>query len=193
MSVISFTSSVHSLNNEGSSRGRREDIDMKIECVDSLVALLGCTDIDKMSRTFLAMSSTPANCDLMRSHRVIPLLVQLLHDDGKYHPQEIRRRVGRALHNIVHAHPEHKQCKREAKVLRLLEVLRMYADFLRDLKKAGDVGGFKCGCGGPLRVGVAHGDEGDVLVCGKFSVLVGLRGQVSWQVTYGQCMALGIA
>ena len=97
-----------------------DDIDTKIECVDSLVSLLGCTDVDKMSRTFLAMSSSPANCDLMRSHRVIPLLVQLLHGppqletaadspEAAKQPREVRLRVARALHNMVYAHPTDKQ------------------------------------------------------------------------------------
>ena len=90
-SVISFTSSIHSLNYDSasfgssqgggsrSSRGQHhslhpphrpanrgqptepssssagatassDEIDGKIECVDSLVSLLGCTDVDKMSR-----------------------------------------------------------------------------------------------------------------------------------------------
>lgn len=155
-SVISFTSSVHSLNDAAmvshNQRLRREDIGSKIECVNSLVSLLGCKDIDKMSRTFEAMSSSKANCELLRSHRVIPLLVELLHTGqvGQQHQQlqqhvghrrgehrpsrEIRQRVARALHNIVHAHPTDKQCKREAKVLKLLETLRLYSDYLRDLK-----------------------------------------------------------
>ena len=42
------------------------------------MALLGCSDIDKMSRTLLAMSSSPANCDMMRGSRCIPLLVQVI-------------------------------------------------------------------------------------------------------------------
>ena len=98
------------------------------------------------------MSSSPANCDLMRSHRVIPLLVQLLHgppssgpqtaatqqvktQDGASaplkHPREVRQRVAKSLHNMVHAHPTDKQCKREAKVLRLLETLRMYSGVVK--------------------------------------------------------------
>ena len=83
-SVISFTSSIHSIQNydsasfgsgsqasatgggrrlgarggqgsggshAGSRTGCSDDIDTKIECVDSLVSLLGCTDVDKMSRS----------------------------------------------------------------------------------------------------------------------------------------------
>ena len=105
------------------------------------MALLGCSDIDKMSRTLLAMSSSPANCDMMRGSRCIPLLVQLLHLDPA-HPanprpaRPVRARAARSLHNIVHAHPTDKHCKREAKVLKLLEVLRQYSDFLRDVLEA---------------------------------------------------------
>ena len=87
------------------------------------------------------MSSSPANCDMMRGSRCIPLLVQLLHLDPA-HPanprpsRPVRARAARSLHNIVHAHPADKHCKREAKVLKLLEVLRQYSDFLRDVLEA---------------------------------------------------------
>lgn len=47
----------------------------------------------------------------------------------------VRARAARCLHNIVHAHPNDKHCKREAKVLKLLEVLRQYCDLLRDIGK----------------------------------------------------------
>ena len=51
------------------------------------------------------MSSSPANCDMMRSNRIVQYLVQILHPLQQGHTQsshnpEIRRRVGRALHNI---------------------------------------------------------------------------------------------
>jgi len=141
-SVISFTSSVHSLGDGGENwRQRESELDCRVEAANSLMSLLGCTDVDKMSRTLLAMSSSPANCDMMRSSRCIPLLVQLLHIDPS-HPDNprparpVRARAARSLHNIVHAHPSDKHCKREAKVLKLLEVLRQYCDFLRDVLEA---------------------------------------------------------
>ena len=121
--------------------GRSSSGDARTEAANSLMALLGCSDIDKMSRTLLAMSSSPANCDMMRGSRCIPLLVQLLHLDPA-HPanprpaRPVRARAARSLHNIVHAHPTDKHCKREAKVLKLLEVLRQYSDFLRDVLEA---------------------------------------------------------
>ena len=140
-SVLSFTSSVHSVGEE-----RREawgpGHDTRQEAANSLMALLGCSDMERMSRTLLAMSSSPANCDMMRGSRCIPLLVQLLHVDPA-HPanprpaRPVRARAARSLHNIVHAHPTDKHCKREAKVLKLLEVLRQYCDFLRDVLEAG--------------------------------------------------------
>ena len=107
------------------------------------------------------MSSSPANCDLMRSHRVIPLLVQLLHGppqveaaaaaecDSLKQPREVRLRVAKSLHNMVHAHPTDKQCKREAKVLRLLETLRMYSDLLADVAAAAE----------DVRMELANSDE----------------------------------
>ena len=146
-SVISFTSSVHSVGEERRGGedwrggGRSSSGDARTEAANSLMALLGCSDIDKMSRTLLAMSSSPANCDMMRGSRCIPLLVQLLHLDPA-HPanprpaRPVRARAARSLHNIVHAHPTDKHCKREAKVLKLLEVLRQYSDFLRDVLDA---------------------------------------------------------
>ena len=74
----------------------------------------------------------------------------------------------------MHTHPEQKQCKKEAKILRLLEVLRMYADFLRDLRdfaksNGGDASLTGKGCGGPLRLAVALDKGQSVLLCGKFS------------------------
>ena len=59
---------------------RQQDaIDAKIEGVNSLVSMLGCRDVEKMSVTFEAMSSSPDNCELMRSNRVVPVLIGVLH------------------------------------------------------------------------------------------------------------------
>ena len=181
-SVISFTSSVHSLGEGGDNWRQREgELDCRVEAANSLMSLLGCTDVDKMSRTLLAMSSSPANCDMMRSSRCIPLLVQLLHIDPS-HPDNprparpVRARAARSLHNIVHAHPSDKHCKREAKVLKLLEVLRQYCDFLRDVLEAsvgsgaGKMAVKNAGCK-RVSIQVVEGGEKyaeqDLMVCGK--------------------------
>ena len=97
-------------------------------------------------------------------YRVVPFLVKILHSD-QIQSKEIKRRVGKALHNIVHAHPEQKQCKREAKILRLLEVLRMYSDFLKDMQISGEV---TKGCG-QVRLGVAMApNHQEILTCSKY-------------------------
>jgi hypothetical protein len=64
----------------------------------------------------------------------------LQQDASRRHPREVRSRVSRALHNIVHAQhpPGDKQRKKEAKVLKLLETLRMYGDLLRDVRAVVD-------------------------------------------------------
>ena len=184
-SVISFTSSVHSVKGEVDPRHLTADTwrgECRVtEAANSLMSLLGCTDVDKMSRTLLAMSGSPANCDMMRNSRCIPLLVQLLHIDPA-HPdnprpaRQVRARAARALHNIVHAHPSDKHCKREAKVLKLLEVLRQYCDFLRDVleasvgSSAGKAAVRVAGCK-RMAIQVVEGGEKyaeqDLMVCGK--------------------------
>ena len=80
---MSFTSSIHSVPaNEQRLRHRQEAIEAKVEGVNALVAMLGCRDLEKMSLTFEAMSSSPDNCELMRSNRVVPVLVGVLHGNG---------------------------------------------------------------------------------------------------------------
>ena len=118
----------------------------------------------------------------MRSSRIIPVLIQLLHGEGSQlnesglasrPSREVRLRVARALHNIVHAHPNDKQCKREARVLRLLETLRLYSDFLRDFilaSTSGQVEVPEASCS-PVCIRLVpggHKSSGkDLLSCGK--------------------------
>ena len=188
-SVISFTSSVHSVQGEVDTRHVShvtQDTCRVTEAANSLMSLLGCSDVDKMSRQLLAMSSSPANCDMMRNSRCIPLLVQLLHIDPA-HPdnprpaRQVRARAARALYNIVHAHPSDKHCKREAKVLKLLEVLRQYCDFLRDVLEAsvgsssGKTAVRVAGCRRMLIQVVEGGEkyaEQDLMVCGEYISII---------------------
>ena len=173
-SVMSFSSSLHSVQDSalqggggaGNSRqevarGRRlEHIDSKIEGVNSLIGLQGCNDVEKMSKTFEALSSTASNCELMRSRRVIPILVQFLHGSHLAAEAEVkgqiarggqqrcgrsvRRRAAKALQNMVNtpcSHPTEKHGrKKEARILKLLVTLRLYADLLRDMALAFESG-----------------------------------------------------
>ena len=171
-SVISFTSSVHSLNYDSasvtsSSAGYNHPLGIIMKNHNVVTAqtnnnnsmthqthqnssLKTCGDLDKLSRDLLAMSSSPANYSRMRTVPVISSMVQLLHQPSNQNicdqaslgsednfsnrqSRDVRARVARALHNMVHIHPNDKHYKKEGKVLKLLENLRMYADVLRDL------------------------------------------------------------
>lgn len=104
----------------------------KVEMVYGLLSMFSSGDRDDMSRTLLAMSSSPDSCVAMRQSGCLPLLIQLLHGgDGDVAPtRETRLRAAQALHNIVHSHPDDKRGRREARVLRLLEQIRDYSDYL---------------------------------------------------------------
>ena len=65
-----------------STHRRREDIDTKIEFGNSLMELFGSNDADKMSRTFLAMSSSPANCDNVSTRPVLNKFQEYETDQG---------------------------------------------------------------------------------------------------------------
>ncbi|KAK8740606.1 hypothetical protein OTU49_002989 [Cherax quadricarinatus] len=104
----------------------------QVEMVYGLLSMFSSGDRDDMSRTLLAMSSSPDSCVAMRQSGCLPLLIQLLHGgDGDVAPtRETRLRAAQALHNIVHSHPDDKRGRREARVLRLLEQIRDYSDYL---------------------------------------------------------------
>jgi adenomatosis polyposis coli protein len=91
---------------------------LQVEMVYGLLSMLGSHNKEEMSLTLLAMSSSPDSCIAMRQSGCLPLLVQLLHGDESL---QTRQRAAKALHNLVHSHPDDKRGRREARVLRLLE------------------------------------------------------------------------
>ncbi|ESO95067.1 hypothetical protein LOTGIDRAFT_81378, partial [Lottia gigantea] len=117
-----------------------QQLGTRVEMVYSLLSMLGTHDKDDMSRTLLAMSSSPDSCIAMRQSGCLPLLIQLLHGSDKDSgllgntrgSKHARARASRALHNIVHSHPDDKRGRREARVLRLLEQIRAHCDQLRN-------------------------------------------------------------
>uniref|UniRef100_T1J0P6 Adenomatous polyposis coli protein n=1 Tax=Strigamia maritima TaxID=126957 RepID=T1J0P6_STRMM len=136
-SVMSFTSSVNS--SCSARRIHMHQLGTKVEVVYSLLSLLGSHDKDEMSKRLLAMSSSQDSCVAMRQSGCMPLLIQLLYGGDKESSgsdacsnREVRMRASKALHNIVHAHPDDKRGRREARVLRLLEQIRDYCDSLQD-------------------------------------------------------------
>ncbi|GFT27323.1 adenomatous polyposis coli protein [Nephila pilipes] len=143
-SIMSFSSSTATMS---ARRPHTHQLGTKVEMVYSLLSMLGSCNKEDMSRTLLEMSSNQDSCIAMRQSGCLPLLIQLLHgsegdqllseqrssENVKWAVREARRRASQALHNIVHAHPDDRRGRREARVLRLLEQIRDYSDFLRDL------------------------------------------------------------
>lgn len=133
-SVMSASSSVasgpSSLTGLASRRAHsQQQLGAKVEMVYGLLSMLGTHDRPDMSRTLLAMSSSPDSCVAMRQSGCLPLLVQLLHSSEQ--DADTRNRAAQALHNMVHCHPDEKRGRRESRVLKLLEQIRLYCDSLR--------------------------------------------------------------
>nr|XP_014087971.1 uncharacterized protein LOC106616045 [Bactrocera oleae]XP_036214461.1 uncharacterized protein LOC106616045 [Bactrocera oleae] len=106
----------------------------KVECVYSLLSMLGSNDPSEMSKKFLELSRTPETCSALRRAGCVPLLVQMMHSDGD---DSVRKCASMALHNVVHSHMDEKTARREAKVLRLLEQILDYCNFLKTLLQSG--------------------------------------------------------
>lgn len=102
----------------------------KVECVYSLLSMLGCSDQVKMSRKFLELSQSPVTCVSLRHSRCIPLIVQIIHSDAD---EKTRKDARTALHNVVNCHPDDKAGRREAKVLRHIEHVLEYSESLKQM------------------------------------------------------------
>ncbi|XP_029711734.1 adenomatous polyposis coli homolog [Aedes albopictus] len=113
----------HSMYNDMS------EICPKMECVYSLLSMLGSTNSLEMSTKFMELSKNRETCSALRRSGCIPLLVQIIHND----PNETARRNARqALNNVICCHPDDKAGRREVRVLKLIEQLIEYSDLLRD-------------------------------------------------------------
>ncbi|XP_017031617.1 adenomatous polyposis coli protein [Drosophila kikkawai] len=107
----------------------------KVECVYSLLSMLGSNDPLEMAKKFLELSGSTQSCATLRRSGCMPLLVQMMHAPDN--DQEVRKCAGQALHNVVHSHPDEKAGRREAKVLRLLDQIVDYCSFLKTLLQSG--------------------------------------------------------
>ncbi|KAH8311504.1 hypothetical protein KR044_006661 [Drosophila immigrans] len=107
----------------------------KVECVYSLLSMLGSNDPLEMSKKFLELSANAQSCATLRRSGCMPLLVQMMHAPDN--EQEVRKCASLALHNVVHSHPDEKAGRREAKVLRLLDQIVDYCSFLKTLLQSG--------------------------------------------------------
>ncbi|XP_030369240.1 adenomatous polyposis coli protein [Scaptodrosophila lebanonensis] len=89
----------------------------------------------ELVRNFLELSRSADTCTALRSSDCIQLLVQILHSNDAI--TTARRCAGQALQNIVHSNPEEKDRQREIKVLRLLDQILDYSNFLRTQLQSG--------------------------------------------------------
>ncbi|XP_055679765.1 uncharacterized protein LOC129787934 [Lutzomyia longipalpis] len=112
--------------------GGVSDLGPKVECVYSLLSMLGSHDAVEMSSKFLELSRSPETCATLRRSGCIPLLVQMIHSDSD---EVARKNASMALHNVVLCHPDDKAGRREVKVLRLIEHVMEYCNFLKALKQ----------------------------------------------------------
>lgn len=100
--------------------------------------MLGSRDIKVTSGKFLELSKSPDTCTTLRRSGCIPLFVQMIHSDSD---EVSRKNAAQALHNVVHCHPDDKVGRRESKVLKLIETVMAYCEFLkRDQQKALGIG-----------------------------------------------------
>lgn len=108
-----------------------------------LLSILTNRDKDEMSRTLLALSSSPDSCIAMRKSGCVPLLVQILHDGSGGTSsleqsascatvtgcsREAKSRASATLHNIIFCQQDEGQARREKRVLLLLEQIRTHCD-----------------------------------------------------------------
>ncbi|XP_056894454.1 adenomatous polyposis coli protein 2 isoform X2 [Takifugu flavidus] len=115
----------------------------KVEMVFWLLSILTNRDKDEMSRTLLALSSSPDSCIAMRKSGCVPLLVQILHDGSGGTSsleqsascatvtgcsREAKSRASATLHNIIFCQQDEGQARREKRVLLLLEQIRTHCD-----------------------------------------------------------------
>lgn len=101
----------------GGSTGR---FDTKVECVYSLLSIMGSNNAVNVSAKFLELSKMPGST--MRGS--IPWLVTAIHTEAD---ELTRKQARQALHNVVHQSDD-KAGRREAKVLRHIEQILDYCD-----------------------------------------------------------------
>uniref|UniRef100_A0A182J8R1 Protein zer-1 homolog-like C-terminal domain-containing protein n=1 Tax=Anopheles atroparvus TaxID=41427 RepID=A0A182J8R1_ANOAO len=113
----------HSLNRELS------EVGPKMECVYSLLSMLGSTNVLEMSSKFLELSRNEEKCSALRRSGCVPLLVHIIHNE----PNEVARKNARhALVNVIRCNVDEASARRELKVLRLIDQLIDYTDVLKE-------------------------------------------------------------
>ncbi|XP_058063441.1 adenomatous polyposis coli protein-like [Anopheles bellator] len=105
------------------------EVGPKMECVYSLLAMLGSTNVLEMSNKFLELSRSDEKCAALRRAGCVPMLVHIIHNDPNEHA---RKNARLALVNVIRANGERNGARRELKVLRLVDHLIDYAEMLKE-------------------------------------------------------------
>ena len=106
----------------------KNDLCPKMECVYSLLSMLGRSNPLDTSIKFLELSKNRETCSALRKSGCIPLLVQIIHSDVDF---LARKNACTALHNVILSHPDDKAGRREVRVLKLIEQLIDHCDYLK--------------------------------------------------------------
>ncbi|KAF5270445.1 hypothetical protein FQR65_LT05634 [Abscondita terminalis] len=134
-SVMSFASSSGGapldrvLSSPDRSRRSSQQLEAKVDMVYSLLSMLGGQEHADMGETLLALSTSPESCLAMRQSGCIPLLVQLVQSDKDV---DTRGKAAQALNNLIASNSDEKLRKREVRVLKLLEQIRLYTSYLHN-------------------------------------------------------------
>lgn len=102
-----------------------QQLEVKVDMVYSLLSMLGTQECPDMGETLLALSSSPESSLAMRQAGCLPVLVQLVYSDKD---KDTRIKASKALYNLIQVQSDDKLRKREVKVIRLLEEIRLYCD-----------------------------------------------------------------
>lgn len=92
--------------------------------------------VDHNRMLLLNLTNSPESCIALRRAGCIPLLIEILHPPsspppGMRPPDIIKNRAARALKNIVQFNPDEKLKRKELRVLKLLEGIRVYCFAVR--------------------------------------------------------------
>lgn len=102
-----------------------------IDSVLSILSVIGYSNTVDISQKFLDLSKSPNTCATLRQSKCIPILVQMIHCETD---ETIRKQAREALRNVVNFHHDDKVGRREAKVLRYIELIMDYCDTLNKFK-----------------------------------------------------------
>ncbi|XP_049540748.1 uncharacterized protein LOC125954436 [Anopheles darlingi] len=105
------------------------EVGPKMECVYSLLAMLGSPNVPEMASKFLELSRNDEKCTALRRAGCVPVLVHIVHNDPN---EQARRNARLALINVIRANGEGTVARRELKVLRLVDHLIDYTETLKE-------------------------------------------------------------